>query len=139
MVQTPVGARCRSCAKVHRLPVYDISASYYLRAAGVALAMAAVVGSFWALFSFFIALYVPLSLNLFVAPLAGYLVGESVSRAVNRKRGTILAVIGGIGAAGSYLVSVLVPWGTGSLFGVLNLFAIAAVALAVYMAVVRLR
>ena len=37
LVQTPVGARCRKCAGLRRLPTYEIAPQQYLKAVGVAL------------------------------------------------------------------------------------------------------
>ena len=36
-MQTPVGARCRECANVRRIPTYNVGTSYLLRAGGAAL------------------------------------------------------------------------------------------------------
>ena len=47
LVQTPVGARCRDCARLYKLPTYRISPAYYLRAIGTALGMAVVLGLVW--------------------------------------------------------------------------------------------
>jgi len=32
MIQTPVGARCLDCARLYKLPTYQVSTKYYLRA-----------------------------------------------------------------------------------------------------------
>ena len=131
MVQTPVGARCPDCAKLYKLPTYRISTKYYLRAAGTALGMAIVCGIAWGVVISFVPF---IYLNLLLAPGAGYAIGEVVSLSVNRKRGTGLAVIGGIAVAISYLVSVISPWGLS--FGLLDLLALA---LGIFVAVTRLR
>jgi len=47
LVYTPVGARCRECANVRRLPQYNISASYLARGAGAALVTGLVLGGLW--------------------------------------------------------------------------------------------
>jgi MFS family permease len=140
LVQTPVGARCSECARVHKLPIYNVSAAYYLRAVAVALVAAVITGLLWGLVSLVVAMIIPISLNLLLAPLAGYAIGEVVSRAVNRKRGTGLVVIGSLGVvlsylASVYLVNILSPWSP----GYFSLFAILAVALGIYFAVTRLR
>jgi len=74
------------------------------------------------------------SFNLLLAPGAGYAIGEVVSRSVNRKRGTRLAVIAGIAVVISYLTGILSPWGFH--FRLLDLLAIA---LGIFVAVIRLR
>ena len=135
MVQTPVGARCPDCAQLYRLPTYSVSMRYYLRAAGTALGMAVVCGFIWGI----IAAQVPFFyLNLLLAPAVGYGIGEVVSLAVNRKRGTGLAVVSGIAVAVSYLVAFLIglflPWGLH-----FSLFDLLALALGIFVAVNRLR
>ena len=97
LVQTPVGARCPDCAKLYKLPTFRVTTRYYLRAAGTALGMAIACGLIWGLIigSFHI-----VYLNFLLAPGVGYAIGEVVSLSVNRKRGTSLAVIAGIGVAG---------------------------------------
>ena len=130
MVQTPVGARCPDCAKLYKLPTYRVSTKYYLRAAGTGLGMAIVCGIAWGV----VMRFMPFYLNLLLAPGAGYAIGEVISRSVNRKRGTGLAVIAGSALVVSYLVSMFLPWGLR--FG---LFDLLALALGIFVAVTRLR
>ena len=102
MVQTPVGARCPECARLQKLPTFRVSTSYYLRAVGAGLGLGIAGGLIWgliqSLFSFFY-------LNLLLAPALGYAVSELLSRVVNRKRSTGLAVIAGAVMTLAYLVS----------------------------------
>jgi hypothetical protein len=135
LVQTPVGARCSECARVHKLPIYDVSTGFYLRAVVVALVVSVITGLLWGLVNRGVAMVIPISLNLLLAPLAGYAIGEAVSRVVNRKRGIGLAVIGSFGVVLSYLVSILSPWS----LGYFSFLALLAVALGIYFAVNRLR
>lgn len=95
LVHTPVGARCRSCANIRRLPQYNISAPYLARAVGAAVAVGAVLGAVWgALLPFgpFLLLAALVGLGL------GYVVGEAVSLATNRKAGPPLqaAAVAGV-------------------------------------------
>jgi len=137
MVQTPVGARCPDCARVHKLPTYSISTGYYLKAAGTALGIAIACGLLWG----FIGIWSPFYLNLLLAPGAGYVIGEIVSRVVNRKRGTGLAILGGIAVVVSYLVSLPLQGGFPFvLFNILYLLIdLAALALGIWVAVNALR
>ncbi len=139
MVQTPVGARCRDCAKLYKLPTYRVSTKYYLRAVGTALGMAIVCGIVWGVVRGLVPFFL---LNLLLAAGAGYAIGEVVSLSVNRKRGTGLAAIAGIAVVISYpvsiLFSILLPWGFS--FGLFRiLFDLLALALGIYIAVSRLR
>ena len=135
MVQTPVGARCPECARLYKLPTYRVSTAYYLRAAGTALGMAIVCGVIWGAVNIFLPFFF---INLLLGAGVGYVIGEVVGLAVNRKRGRGLAAVAGVGVAISYLVSILLffslPFG---IFPVL--LALASVALGIFIAVTRLR
>ena len=134
MVQTLVGARCPDCAKLYKLPTYRVSAKYYLRAIGTALGMAIVCGVVWGLVGIFLRFFL---LNFLLAAGVGYVIGEVVSLAVNRKRGRGLATVAGIAVVISYLVSIFLPFGLNfSLFHLLDLLALA---LGIFVAVTRLR
>lgn len=103
LVQTPVGARCRQCARVGSVPTYELPPLYLLRGAGAALAAGGILGVAWSLvlpeewgfFGF---------VGLLVAFVIGYCVGEAVGWATNRKRGPALQVMAGGGVITSYVV-----------------------------------
>ncbi|MFC2013505.1 hypothetical protein ACFLU8_01265 [Chloroflexota bacterium] len=130
MVQTPVGAKCPECAKLYKLPTYQVPTKYYLRAVGAGLGMAIACGIVWGLIGL---IRFPF-LNFVLAAGVGYAIGEVISRSVNRKRGAGLATIAGIAMVVSYLVSIFSPWGLR--FG---LFDLLAIALGIFVAVTRLR
>jgi len=135
MVQTPVGARCPDCAKLYKVPTYQVPPKYYLRAAGAGLGMAVVCGAVWGLIEWVIPFF---SFNLLLAPAVGYAIGEVVSLSINRKRGAGLAIIAGIAVVISYLITFLFP--AGLPFGVLNvLYHLLALALGIFVVVTRLR
>jgi hypothetical protein len=134
MVETPVGARCPDCAHLKKLPTYRISRRYYLIAVGAAVGMAIVCGLAWGAIEWAIPFF---SLNLLLAPGAGFVIGEAVSRSVNRKRGTALAVIGGTAVALSYAVTLFFP--SVSPQGFVILYHVIALALGIFVAVTRLR
>jgi len=135
MVETPVGARCPDCAKVAKLPTYRLSTKNYLIAAGTALGMAIAGGFVWGLLRGFLPF---IFVNLLLAGGVGYAIGEVVGRSVNRKRGSWLALIGGIAIPLSYLASI--PFNM--LFkytAVFHPLDILAVAIGIFVAVIRLR
>jgi len=135
LVQTPVGVRCPECARLYKLPTYRVSTLYYLRAAGTALGMALVSGVIWGVINQFIPFFY---FNLLIGAGVGYVTGEVVSLAVNRKRGRGLAAVAGTGVAISYLVSILLPFGLPT--GLLHiLFDIVSLALGIFVAITRLR
>jgi hypothetical protein len=138
MVQTPVGARCPDCAKVHRLPTYRLSSTYYLRAAGAALGTAIVIGVVWGIIGRFLFSYFFGFFSLIIAAGVGYAIGELVSLSVNRKRGPWLAAIGSLVMVIAYLVNIFtfgsIPLG---IFRII--FDLVGIGIGVYMAVLRLR
>ncbi len=90
LILTPVGARCRACARLKKLPIFEVRPLHYLRgiAAGVGVATTgAALLAFLPGLGFFGFL---LMLGL------GYAVGEATTAAANRKRGTGLAIVGAV-------------------------------------------
>ena len=138
LVHTPVGARCPDCARLYKLPTFQITARYILIAAGTGLGMAIACGLIWGVLSSLVNF---LYLNLLLAAGAGYAIGEVVSLSVNRKRGTILVLIASLAVVVSYLVSIFSPWGSPFIqFDLLRLILdLLAVALGIFIAVTRLR
>ena len=99
LVQTPVGARCPTCANVSRLPTVDVTLPFLLRGVGAALLAGVAVGAAWGyisggrgFFGFFI---------LFIGLGIGWAIAEAVSLATNRKRSSTLAAaaVAGVGVA----------------------------------------
>jgi hypothetical protein len=84
---TPVGARCRGCARLRGNPIYEVGPLYYLKASGAGLAVALVCG--------FVVPFIPF-FGLFGLMLLGWLTGTAVSAAANYKRGTGLAVVAAV-------------------------------------------
>ena len=129
VVHHPVGIRCRECAQFRKPPQFNVPSSYYARAigAGLGIAVAGAVG----LALLFLLLPFGGLFTLMGLVGIGYLIGEGISRAVNRKQCRGLQYIAG----GSVLLSALLLGGLilSSLYGLL------ALAAAVYVAVSRLR
>jgi len=116
LIQTPVGARCRDCAQLRKLPMFQVGPIDYLRAIGGGLAAA--IGGGFALV--LLREMVPGSGLFFrgifyVAILAafGYGVGTAVARSTRRKQGTWLGIVAafavllglGLGYAVFYVVN----------------------------------
>ncbi len=99
---TPVGAKCRACARARPLPTFHVTTFNAVTATVAMLISAIALGALGS-----IALrVVPLFLMLF--PLAlGFAVGEVVSLVTNRKRHVILRAIAGIGVVIGYFALVL--------------------------------
>ena len=140
LVHTPVGARCRECANVRRLPQYNLSTETYARAIGAALVIGVVTGIAWWLFNFFTYGFF---FAFFVGFGIGYVVGEGVAVAANRRVGPPLQVIAAAGVIVAYLTR------TGLLVVADNLrladlrgfeaFALVALAIGAYIAAQRVR
>ena len=126
MIQTPVGARCRDCARVTPHPTYDVSTNYYVRASVAAVVVGIVGGLLWAY-----SLGIPF-LPWLLAGGAGFAVGEAVSVMSNRKRGRGLIVIAAVGVTIAVLTVALT-------IQTFHLFLLLPSALAYYMAVSRVR
>ena len=128
MVHSPVGVRCQDCGKATRLPTYDVSRTHLARAILASLLIGVAGG-----FAFALILRALLFGILYLAAMGGYgyLVGESISRAANRKRGRTLQYV----AAGGVLVAEAVIEATISI----GLFDLLGAGLAIYIAYLRLR
>ena len=95
LVHTPVGARCKGCAKVRRSPIYEVGTLYYLKAAGAGLGLAVAGGVVWALLR-----GIPFA-SIITSIIVGVVIGEGISRVANRKRGVGLQVIAAISVIAS--------------------------------------
>lgn len=134
VVQHPVGVRCRECARLRKLPQFDVSPLFYARAVGAGIVLA------FAGLAVLVVLAVTLrglgfSVVLLGLVAVGYVVGEGVSRAVNRKVSRGLQYIA---AASVILAYVLI-----SIAGIINtsggLYGILALAVSIYVTVSRIR
>ncbi len=133
LVQTPVGARCRSCARLRRLPMYEISPLVALRAAAAALVLGTALGVVWGLllpagpgFGLLGAL-----LGLFLGSPLGYLFADVLDRVTNRKRGPLVQGIAAAGLCAAWLARTALVGGVvvGDWFGVVLVVAAAAAAI----------
>ncbi|MFQ5860154.1 MAG: B-box zinc finger protein [Dehalococcoidia bacterium] len=133
MVYTPVGVKCRECARLRKMPPYDVTLQHYVRGGLAGLGIGVASGILLGLLMPFL-VYIPfLPWLAFVG--MGYAVGEGVSVATNHKRGSGLVGLVVVSFILSYVISSLF-YGTfllGSLFGLLILAA------ALYVAVSRVR
>lgn len=115
-VSTPIGSRCPDCAAVRRVPTYTLSLAVAVKAFGVGLGAVLALVIAWVCIGATLKPIFPLYL-LFLAG-SGYLVGESISLAVNRKRGPWLQVVSGASVCGMLglldainIISVMTPVG----------------------------
>ena len=113
MVHTPVGYRCKDCARVRPPPTFDVNSVYLARAIGASAALGAAGGIMFKLLSLLPFLAVGggrLGGVSFWQAIAfagiGYMIGEGVSIAVNRKRGRNLKLVASAGVFLAYVVSI---------------------------------
>jgi hypothetical protein len=98
LVHTPVGARCRECANLRKLPQYNISPAFFARAILAAGLVGGATGVVWGMLA-------PIGLLGLIAGVGvGYCVGEAVSIATNRKVGQPLQVIAVAGVILGFIV-----------------------------------
>lgn len=143
MVMTPVGARCRECAGLKRLPTYNVPAIYYLRAAGVGFGTGVVVGFIWYFAALIVSAFLFGLFPVIAAAGAGYVVATSISMAVNKKRGRGLALIGGGSVIVSWVTHLLLlgssPWLVLLLAGWGGIYQLFGLALGIFVAVSQLK
>ncbi len=133
---TPVGVKCRECANLKPLPQFELSLVYMARGLGAALVVGAVAGTIWGVIPFGF-------IGLIVGGGAGYVIGEAVSIATNRKVGVRVQVLAGAGVVLAFVVrgAILITLGNWDIGDILlrNVFGLLAFALAIFVAVGRLR
>ena len=104
MVHTPVGYRCKDCARVRPPPTFDVNRVYLARAIGASVALGVAGGIAFKVLSLLLG-SVPFWQAIAFAGI-GYMVGEGVSVAVNRKRGRGLKLVASGGVFLAYVVSI---------------------------------
>jgi hypothetical protein len=132
MVQTPVGARCKECARVYKIPTYTVSKSYYLRAAFAAVGIALACGILWSFLYSLIPYF--FFFNIFLGAVVGYACAEIIGLATNRKRGIGLTIVASGAVVLSYLVGLIVPWGF-----IFSYYDILGIAAGIFVAATRIR
>ncbi|MBM4463739.1 MAG: hypothetical protein FJ012_10525 [Chloroflexi bacterium] len=135
LVQTPVGMRCRKCARLKRLPTFEITPQQYLKALAVGLGCSLGLGIAWASLWSFVSFF-----NFFIAAGVGYATAEVLGLSVNRKRGRSLQVIAAVCVIVTFIIAnVGLSGGALTLFDDFSLYDVAALALGIIVAVTRLQ
>lgn len=130
LIQSPVGARCRDCARVVKSPIYTLSNGGIARAAVASLVGGVVMGLIWGLvllpftFGFF---------SIFLGAGLGYAFTRALELATGRKRGPIVVSFA--------IAGICVAWGMTLLFIPMRLafYGLVAAGIAAYMAYQNLR
>ena len=129
LVMSPVGARCKSCARVMKSPIYTLQPKHYVRAGLACLVGGTIMGVIWGLvllpftYGFF---------SIFVGAALGYAFTRLLDFATGRKRGPIVV---GFASAG-----IVLAWGISLAFAsTIGLYGLVAVGIGIYFAYQRLR
>jgi len=136
VIFTPVGTRCRQCARLTRIPTYNVGAAYVARGLAAGMGAALGVGLLGGYLLRAGVLPVPYLFGPLLLAGIGYAAAEAVSLATNRKRGPVLSAVGVASLIAGYLaLEILTP---GTLI-VAGLWGIAAFIVAIAIIVGRLR
>ena len=127
VIHAPVGTRCRDCAQLRKLPIFEVSPAYYARAIVAGSALAVLLGTAYGVFAP-VLFRIPFFGLVLIAGI-GYVIGYGISTAVNRKRGNGLKVVAASLTASSYLLgNTFIGI---NLFG--NLFILLAIVVGIYL------
>jgi hypothetical protein len=100
MVHAPVGIRCREHGQAKRLPMYEIPFGMLLRGIAMGTFLALLGGIVYGVIYIFV-MYDSLLFLLAFAGL-GFMIGESIGIATNRKRGVKLQYVAGVSVLIAY-------------------------------------
>lgn len=106
LVMTPVGAKCRRCARVRRLPTFDLSPVVLVAAILASVGGGIALGLIGSAASHAIPI-VGMLVGMIFPFLAGLALAEVVNRVTNHKRHTALKAIAGAGVVVSYFALAL--------------------------------
>ncbi|MGE5597523.1 MAG: hypothetical protein ACM3S1_15970 [Hyphomicrobiales bacterium] len=98
LVMSPVGARCKDCAKLAKNPIYSLETSHFVRAAAAAVIGGVVMGLIWGF------VLLPFTVGFFsiiLGAVLSWVFTRVMDFATGRKRGPVVAgfAIGGIAIA----------------------------------------
>jgi hypothetical protein len=102
-VRHPVGLRCPQCARMKKVPTYDVPASYYLRALGAGLGTALVCAVVAQVLPYFVPLTFYSLLSLLTTIAIGAIVSEAISRVTHYKRGRGLQIVAALSVLLGYI------------------------------------
>ena len=138
MIQTPVGARCRICANLQKSPVATLSLRRFILTLLTTVVLSVAIGTIWGYFlpEIRTVLFLPI-----IVPLAvGYVIGESISIASNRKRTKLLAWMAGVATVSAFVISSLIfTFGGESHILSWGIMELLVVGISVYLSVTRIR
>lgn len=130
LIQTPVGARCRDCARIAKSPVYTMTNGVMARAATASVVGGVVMGLIWGF------ILLPFSVgffSIFVGAGLGYAFTRMMELATGRKRGPMVV--------GFAIFGIAIAWSMQLLFvdPRVALYGLVAAGVAIYFAYQNLR
>jgi hypothetical protein len=130
LVQSPVGAKCKDCARVMRSPIYQVHGKELVRSVAVALIGGVITGLIW---GFVLLPFTIGFLSIFLGAGLGYAFTRMLEWASGRKRGPVM-----IGLA---VTGIVIAWSITLLFVPIRvgLYGLVAVGIGVYWAYQNLR
>ena len=130
LIQTPVGARCRDCARIAKSPVYTMTNGVMARAATASVVGGVVMGLIWGF------ILLPFSVgffSIFVGAGLGYAFTRMMELATGRKRGPMVVGFATFGIAIAWSMQLLFVDPRVALYGLV------AAGVAIYFAYQNLR
>jgi len=130
LVQTPVGARCRDCAKILRNPIYTLNTPQLIRGVLAAVIGGAIMGAIW----YFVLLPFTYGfLSIFVGAGLAWVFTKLMNFATGLKRGPTVVALASAG--------ILIAWGIQLAFLPLRiaLYGLIAAGIGIYLAYQNLR
>jgi len=131
LIQTPVGARCKDCARIGKNPIYTLTTGAALKAAGASIVGGIVMGLIW---GFVLMPFTFGFLSIFVGAGLGWVFTRLLEVVTRRKRGPYVV--------GFAVMGIAIAWAMQPLFFVplgFALYGLVAAAVAVYFAYQSLR
>lgn len=105
LIHTPVGARCRDCARLSKSPVYTLSGAHLLRAGIASLIGGVAMGLVWTL------ILLPFTVtffSIFIGAGLGYAFTRVLEVATGRKRGPVIVAFASAGIMIAWSMQLLV-------------------------------
>ncbi len=103
-IQSPVGFKCKSCARVMKSPIYTVNSMQFVRAATAAVVGGVVMGLIWGL------VLLPFTVgffSIFIGAGLGYVFTRLLEFASGRKRGPVMVGLAILGIAIAWSMTLL--------------------------------